>query len=107
MSVIIKHIQLIERIDNLIRLQATGSPDKLASRLGISRAKVYRLIDTMKELNAPVAYDLAKQSFIYTKTVRFNFGFTENELNYREAKSINGGTYIVGLGNRFFIAQLG
>ncbi|WP_128755371.1 HTH domain-containing protein [Aquimarina sediminis] len=105
MNIIIKHIELIERIDQLIRLQATGSPEKLASRLGISRAKVYRLIDTMKELNAPVAYDFACQSFIYTKNVHYRFGFIDSELDHNEIRSINGGSYLAGLGKRFLITK--
>ncbi len=87
----IKQIELIERIDRLIRLQATGSPATLASRLEVSRAKVYRLIDTMKALNAPIEYDFTRQSFVYTDIVRFQFGFIQGELNYEEIRSIYGG----------------
>ena len=78
MKIIIKHIELIERIDRLIRLQATGTPDELALRLGISKTKLYRMIHTMKELNAPIEYDFAIQSFIYAKEVGFRFGFYTN-----------------------------
>lgn len=105
MNIIIRYIELIERIDQLIRLQATGSPEKLASRLGVSRAKVYRLIDTMKELNAPVSYDFSRQSFIYTKEVHYRFDFIDGQLDHKEVRSINGGAYITGLNNRFLIIK--
>lgn len=75
MNVIIKHIELIERIDQLIRLQATGNSTKLASRLNISRAQLYRIIDEMKALNAPIEYDFTIPSYIYTEPVDFIFGF--------------------------------
>ena len=75
MNVIIKHIELMERIDQLIRLQATGNPLELASRLGISRTKLYRTLNTMKALNAPVEYDIALQSFVYAEAGGFKFGF--------------------------------
>jgi predicted DNA-binding transcriptional regulator YafY len=71
----IKHIEIIERMDQLIRLQATGSPEKFAQRLGISRTKLYRMIKLMKQLNAPIEYGIAIQSFVYTETVGFTFGF--------------------------------
>lgn len=93
MNIIIKHIELIERIDQLIRMQATGSPGALASKLGISRTQVYRLIDIMKDLNAPVEYNIGIQSFVYAEMVRFKFGFEQEELNEEEAKSIYGGKY--------------
>ena len=58
MNIVIKHIELIERIDRLIRMEATGNPVTLASKLGISRAQTYRVIDIMKDLNAPISYDI-------------------------------------------------
>ncbi len=86
MNVIIKQIELIERIDQLIRLKATGSPLQLANRLEISKTKLYRTIHMMRELKAPVIYDVSLQSFVYEKAVGFRFGFygkelTTNELN--------------------------
>ena len=75
MNIIIKQIELIERIDQLIRLQATGPPEDLAYRLGISKTKLYRIINTMKTLNAPIEYDITIQSFVYAEAVGFTFGF--------------------------------
>ncbi|MBG6129395.1 putative DNA-binding transcriptional regulator YafY [Aquimarina sp. EL_43] len=75
MDCMIKHIKIIERMDQLIRLQATGSPEKFAQRLGISRTKLYRMIKLMRALNAPIEYDTVIQSYVYTEAVGFNFGF--------------------------------
>ncbi len=80
MSMIIKHIEMIERIDQLIRLQVTGSPDELASKLEISKTKLYRIINTMRSLNAPILYDLSVQSFIYESSVGFRFGFYSRDV---------------------------
>lgn len=79
MGIIIKHIEIIERMDQFIRLQATGSPEKFASHLGISKTKLYRVIDIMKKLNAPIEYDFALQSFVYAEAVGFKFGFYVKE----------------------------
>ncbi|MEM9686336.1 MAG: HTH domain-containing protein [Bacteroidota bacterium] len=75
MNVIIKHIELIERIDQLVRLQATGNSAELAERLNISRAQLYRIIDVMKELKAPIEYNFTMSSYIYTEQGNFRFGF--------------------------------
>ncbi len=75
MNIIIDQIKLIERIDQFIRLQATGSPEEFAFRLGISKTKLYRIINTMKELNAPIKYDITIQSFVYKEIVSFKCGF--------------------------------
>ena len=79
MNSTLKHIELIDRIDQLIRLQATGTPLQLAQRLGISKAKLYRALHTMRALKAPLKYDIAVQSFVYNETVGFTFGFYTKE----------------------------
>ncbi|WP_109853333.1 HTH domain-containing protein [Aquimarina sp. AU58] len=75
MDCMIKHIKIIERMDQLIRLQATGSPEKFAQRLGISKTKLYRMIKLMRALNAPIEYGTTIQSYVYTEVVGFTFGF--------------------------------
>jgi len=75
MNIVMKQIELIERIDRLVRMQATGTPEALACRLDISKTKLYRAINTMRELKAPVVYDMTIQSFVYETEVGFRFGF--------------------------------
>lgn len=87
MNVIIKHVELMNRIDQLIRLKATGNPVELAERLGISKTKLYRIIHIMKELNAPLEYDIVQHSYIYIKDVGFKFGFFVEEVNTKELRS--------------------
>ncbi|MBL0686152.1 hypothetical protein [Aquimarina mytili] len=73
---------MIKRIDQLIRLQATGTPETLACRLNISRTKLYRILDMMKSLNAPIHYDPSLPSFVYTEPVGFLIGFfSQQQLN--------------------------
>ncbi|MEW7277744.1 hypothetical protein ABW636_04030 [Aquimarina sp. 2201CG1-2-11] len=88
MNGIIKHIELIERIDQLIRLQATGTPLELASKLGVSKTKLYRIIRTMKLLNAPIEYNIALQSFVYAQAVGFEFGFFAKDSSTKNVKSL-------------------
>ncbi|MBP2831747.1 helix-turn-helix transcriptional regulator [Aquimarina sp. U1-2] len=90
MNVIIKQIELIKRIDQLIYLRATGSPSELANRLEISKTKLYRTIRTMRELNAPVIYDVASQSFVYEKAVSFRVGFFNTEGTTNQIHSFRG-----------------
>ncbi len=79
MSTIIKQVEIIERIDQLIRLEATGTVVELATRLNISKTKLYRTIRLMKSLHAPIVYDFTLESYVYAKSVRFKFGFYGND----------------------------
>ncbi len=87
MNLMVKQIRLIERVDQLIRLQATGTPEELISKLGISKTKLYRTINTMKTLNAPIEYDITLQSFVYVEPVGFTFGFYTKS---QKVKILNG-----------------
>ena len=72
---VIRQFKRIERIHNLIKTKATGSPKECARRLKISERQFYRLIDLMKELGAPIHYDLYTNSYCYEYEVKWSFGF--------------------------------
>ncbi|GLU45100.1 HTH domain-containing protein [Allomuricauda sp. NBRC 101325] len=91
MAKLMKQIEILERIDQLIRLKATGSPKQLADRLEVSEATVFRIIETMKEMKAPICYDLKRQSYLYTHQTQFKCGFYIEELKILEEKNLSGG----------------
>ena len=83
MSGLTKQILLIERVHQLIRLRATGSPKQLAKRLQISEATVFRIIETMKTLKAPIYYDWHQQSYAYSEPMIFRCGFYQMSFENR------------------------
>jgi len=91
MKKLIKQISLIERIDQLVRMHATGRPKQLSERLNISEATLFRIIDAMKELNAPLHYDFAVGSYVYEEETQFKCGFYTTPLSNRDALQVNGG----------------
>lgn len=86
---LIGKINQIERLDSLIRRRATGSAAELALKFNISERNVFQLLSLMKEMGAPMYYCKASNSYCYSKTVKFNFGFYHIE-DYRQVK---GGTF--------------
>jgi hypothetical protein len=92
MRQLIKQIALLERVDQLIRLKATGTPKQLAKRLQVSEATVFRIIETMKEMKAPVCYNITNQSYTYTETTKFRCGFFVQELDAIEERNLSGGS---------------
>lgn len=79
MSRIKDKMDLIERVHLLINRRGTGTPDQLATRLKISKATLFRLIDTMKEFGAPIVYDFLVQTYTYEYSVDFVLGFMIDE----------------------------
>jgi len=62
-----EQMKRFERIDQLVRLKATGAPKELASKLNISERRMYDLINAMKEMGAPITYSHQRQSYYYEK----------------------------------------
>lgn len=55
----------IERIDQLIRLNATGNAHTLADKLNITERTVFRILNQLKELGCPIYFNKAKNSYCY------------------------------------------
>ena len=66
-----KKVNQLQRVDQLIRLKATGTPEQLANRLEISKRTVFELIAFMKSLNAPIYYCYSRRSYCYEYPVQF------------------------------------
>jgi len=59
-------IEKIKRINQLIRMQATGTPTAFARRIGISERTLYRYFEYMKtEMKAPIKYNPQRKSYYY------------------------------------------
>jgi len=71
----IEKIQQMDRVDALIRRKATGSPKELAKRLETSERFVYKLIKLMKDLGAPIYFDIDSNSYCYDEEIVFSIGF--------------------------------
>lgn len=88
-----KQIALLERVDQLVRLKATGRPKELAEKLQVSQATVFRIMETMKEMEAPIYYDISRQSYVYTEMTTFKCGFFGSELSTLEERNLSGGIH--------------
>lgn len=75
----LEKISTIERVDQLIRLKATGAPNDLANRLGVSRRCLFNIIKVMKEMEAPIKFCNSRQSYYYERECKLAFGFIENK----------------------------
>lgn len=68
-------IQMLNRMDHLIRMRSTGSPGDFAGKLSISERSLYNYLALMKELGAPVRYSRAGESYFYEENGRFVLEF--------------------------------
>ena len=72
---LLESLSRIERIDQFVRLKATGTPTQLAQRLRLSERSIFNIIEMMKGMGAPIYYNKVRQSYCYQQDVEFKFGF--------------------------------
>ena len=74
-----EQIRRIERIDQLIRLRATGEPSELAKKLAISESQLYEVLRIMRdELGGPIFYSKTSQNYYYPGEIKFKCTFEDS-----------------------------
>lgn len=85
------YLDRITKLNRLIKQEKTGTPEMFASRLGVSRTRLYEIIDEIKSRGAPIAYDKARQTFYYEYPFEVSIKLSIRPLEAIEAKKFNGG----------------
>lgn len=66
---LLDQIRNLERIDQLIRLKATGTPTELAKKLKVSERTVYYFLNTLRDFGIDIIYCKHHQSYCYETRV--------------------------------------
>lgn len=61
----LKYIDRFEHMDALINMQATGSPVKFASKLGIRRSRLFQTLQELRDRGVDIRYSCTRQSYYY------------------------------------------
>lgn len=90
--IISKYLSRLQRLDQLIRQNQTGTPKDLAQKMGISERQAYNYIDDMKALGLPISYDRYRQSYYYEEPVKLSVDISFKNLSSGEIIKIEGGS---------------
>lgn len=71
------YLRKLTKLDRLIRMRLTGSPDQLAVLLGVSRRNLYSYLNDLKEMGAEIGYCRKRKTFYYKNNLAFVCGFME------------------------------
>ncbi|MEM1124251.1 MAG: HTH domain-containing protein [Bacteroidota bacterium] len=100
---LLTQIERLERLDQLIRLKATGTPEELAKRLKVSRSTLYNIFEFIKRQGVKVAYCAQRQSYYYETNTYFCFGFFTEKVQLKQVKGGQGNNYWDFLGSPEFL----
>jgi len=72
------YLERLQRIDQLIRLKATGTPRELADKLEVSKRTAQGYIQSLKDMGAPISYCHVSRSYVYEEPGKFEINFKKN-----------------------------
>lgn len=72
---LLKYVERLRRIDDLIRRRATGSAKEFSEKMHVSESQLFLELKEMKELGAPIDYSPSTRSYYYVKNCRLVLDF--------------------------------
>lgn len=87
----IKQIERFQLLNKLVKEQRTGKPEELAKRLGISRAKLYLMLEELKDEGIEIRFSKRSNSFVYDNCGGVSVVFSLKVLGSEEFRDISAG----------------
>lgn len=81
----------IERLDQLIRMKATGVPKQLAKKFNTTERNIYRLLNQLKEMGCPIYFDKERESYCYKNEGAIIFKFEPKSADNKAIEEFRGG----------------
>ena len=67
---LIKYIERLRRMDSLISMMSTGTPEEFAEKLGLRRSTLFLTLQEMREMGVDIKYSYIRQSYYYADNHR-------------------------------------
>ena len=77
---ILKYVNRLSRMNDLIKRKATGTPAQFAEKLEISRSTLMENLRELKILGGSIDYDKSRQSYTYLEECCLEIKFKKNIL---------------------------
>ena len=75
---LIEKIHRINRLHDLIKRKATGTPKELARKFEVSERCAYRMIEELRSMNLDIVYCRSINSYKYKTQVDFSLSIIRN-----------------------------
>lgn len=75
---LLKYIERLKRMDDLIRRKATGSSEEFSRKLRISKSQLFEDLREIRELGGNITYCHVRKSYVYENDCKLILKFEEN-----------------------------
>lgn len=86
-----EQLERLKRMNRLIKDEITGTPEEFATLLGVSPSHLYRCIDEIKELGAPVNFSRSRRTYYYEYEFDLKVSYSIQLITKEIAKNVIGG----------------
>lgn len=87
----IRQIERLQLLNKLVKERRTGRPEELAERLGVSRAKLYLMLDELRDEGIEIKFSKRSNSFVYENCGGVSVVFSLKVLESNEIRDISAG----------------
>ena len=89
----LEQLERLKTMNKLIKEETTGKPENFAAQIGISPSHLYRCIDEIKELGAPIHYSRMRETYFYEFEFDLRVSYSIELISKETAKKIAGGFF--------------
>lgn len=75
---LLKYIERLKRMDDLIRRRATGTAEEFSRKLEISKSQLFQDLKEIRELGAHVTYCHTRKSYVYENNCKLVLTFDQS-----------------------------
>ncbi|MBK3515982.1 hypothetical protein [Carboxylicivirga marina] len=86
-------LKVLRRMFDLIEKEQTGCTCTFPKKLGISRGKLYNLLDELKDIGIIIKYCKKQKTFYFKDAIKIKVAAPIQILKADELSKINGGIY--------------
>ena len=95
--ILFKQLVMLERMHALISQSCTGTPKAFARKIGVSERYLHKLIDELKDMDAPIQYSRRDETYSYAAPFEIKSSCTMRRLTGKEQGSISAGHGLVNV----------
>lgn len=77
---LLKYIERIKRLDDLIRRSSTGDSREFSKKMGLSRTVLMENIRDMRQLGAPISYCKIRNTYYYSEDFELKIGLDKSKM---------------------------
>ncbi|WP_319479144.1 hypothetical protein [uncultured Draconibacterium sp.] len=99
----LEQLERLQRINDLIKAEKTGTPDEFANSLHISRRQLYEYINFIKDYGVEVSYSKQRKTFYLSNGHEINVNCGIKVVSKQVAQTINGGFFHNKFQRAFFL----